>query len=86
NHLADLPPIVPGGQKAKDLVDSSRLQKLEDESRRLRDLIAEKEAVARRSRREWDRLESESETAGLRAQLADEHLRALNGEGEIGGA
>ncbi|KAL1619123.1 hypothetical protein SLS56_010257 [Neofusicoccum ribis] len=85
-HLADLPTIVPGGIRQKDIVDTSRLQKLEDESRRLREAIAEKEAAGRRGKREWERLEREGETMALRAELADEHLRSLNGEGELGGA
>ncbi|KAK7524780.1 hypothetical protein IWZ03DRAFT_33114 [Phyllosticta citriasiana] len=80
NYLADLPPIVPGGQKQKDMVDSSRLSKLEDEAKKLRELIAEKEAVGRRGKLEWERMEREGETASLRADLADEHLRNLNGE------
>ncbi|KAF2085728.1 hypothetical protein K490DRAFT_13325, partial [Saccharata proteae CBS 121410] len=80
--LADLPQVVPGGQKQKDLVDSSRLQKLEEETRRLREAIAEKEATTRRGQREWDRLERETENSFLRAELADEHLGSLNGEGE----
>lgn len=85
-HLSDLPSIVPGGIRQKDLYEMSRLQKLEDEARKLRDQIAEKEALGRRGKREWDRLEREGETISLRADLADEHLRSLNGEGELGGA
>lgn len=85
-HLADLPTIVPGGIRQKDLVDTSRLLKLEDESRKLREVIAEREAVGRRGKRDWERLERDGDTISLRAELADEHLRSLNGEGELGGA
>ncbi|KAK8258044.1 hypothetical protein IWZ00DRAFT_32662 [Phyllosticta capitalensis] len=79
-YLNDVPAVIPGGQKQKDLFDPSRLTKLEDEAKKLRDLIAEKEAIGRRGKREWDRMEREGETASLRADLADEHLRNLNGE------
>lgn len=85
-HLSDLPTIVPGGIRQKDLFDNSRLMKLEDEARKLREQIAEKEALGRRGKREWERLEREAETFSLRGDLADEHLRSLNGEGELGGA
>ncbi|KAL9075049.1 MAG: hypothetical protein Q9157_004140, partial [Trypethelium eluteriae] len=85
-HLADLPEIVPGGQKLPEVHDTSKINRLEDEARKLREAIAEKEAKKRQGVREWDRLQRESETAGLKAELAEGHLRALNGEDESGGA
>ena len=75
-----------GGQKLPDSYDTSKINRLEDEARKLREAIAEKEARKRQSVREWDRSQRESEMAGLRAELAEGQLRALNGEDESGGA
>lgn len=85
-YLGDLPRIVEGGQKAPDLYDHSRLDKLEEEAEKLRRVIDDKQIKKRRGLREWDRLERESEAAGLRAQLADESVRALAGENDGGAA
>lgn len=84
--LPGLPQIVDGGVKAPDLYDRARLEKLEEESERIRKLIEEKQARKRRGLREWERLERESEAAGFRAGLADESVRALEGEGDSGAA
>jgi hypothetical protein len=81
-----LPKEVPGGQKAPELYDKSKIMKLEDEARKLRDLIDAKEATKRQKLREWDTLEKDANNATLRAGLADQQLRSLNGEGEVGGA
>lgn len=82
-HLSDLPRILDGGRPAPPLVDTSRLDKLEEEAERLRRTIEDKTARKRRGVREWERLERESETAGFRAELAEEGLRGL-GEDEGG--
>jgi hypothetical protein len=81
-----LPKEVPGGQKAPELYDKSKIMKLEDEARKLRDLIDAKEATKRQKLREWDILEKDANNATLRADLADQQLRSLNGEGEVGSA
>lgn len=86
DHLSDLPKEVPGGQKAPELYDKSKIIKLEDEARKLRDAIAAKEANKRQRLREWDVLEREGSNVSLRADLAEQQLRSLNGEGEAGGA
>lgn len=86
NHLADLPKEVPGGQKAPELYDKSKISKIEEEARKLREIIAAKEAQNRQGLREWDALEHESNNVGLRAELAEQHLRSLNGDGDAGGA
>jgi hypothetical protein len=52
----------------------------------LRELIEAKEASKRQSLREWDSLDREAKTAELKVDLAEQHLRSLNGEGEAGGA
>ncbi|KAK5017017.1 hypothetical protein LTR16_002407 [Cryomyces antarcticus] len=85
-HLDDLPPIIPGGQKAAEPFDNTKLLKLEEEAKRLREIIAERQAKKRQGLREWEKLERESGTAALRSELAEGGLRALNGEGELGGA
>jgi hypothetical protein len=86
DHLADLPKEVPGGQKAPELYDKSKIFKLEDEARRLREMIEAKEAAKRQKLKEWDTLTKDSENAQLRTELAEQQLRSLNGEGEVGGA
>ncbi|KAH7112205.1 hypothetical protein B0J11DRAFT_189371 [Dendryphion nanum] len=86
DHLADLPKEVPGGQKAPELYDKTKITRLEDEARKLRDMIEAKEAVKRQRLKEWDSMEKDANNAALRADLADQHLRSLNGDGEIGGA
>lgn len=85
DHLADLPKEIPGGQRAPDLVDKSKILKLEEEARKLRELIDMKESAKRQSVKEWDTLERDANTAALRSDLAEQHLRSLNGEGEGGG-
>ncbi|OCK91287.1 uncharacterized protein K441DRAFT_456301, partial [Cenococcum geophilum 1.58] len=86
DHLADLPATVPGGQKAPELIDKSKIAKLEEEARKLRELIEAKQAKKRQGIREWEVLEREGNNATLRADLAEQQLRSLNGEGEVGGA
>ncbi|EMC96595.1 hypothetical protein BAUCODRAFT_69406, partial [Baudoinia panamericana UAMH 10762] len=80
--LADLPKVVEGGRAAEPLIDTSRLQKLQDEAEKLRKVIEEKEARKRKGLREWDRLSREVEVAGLRSELAERAVRELNGEAE----
>lgn len=86
DHLADLSTTVPGGQKAPELVDKSKIAKLEEEARKLRELIEAKQAKKRQGIREWEVLEREGSNATLRADLAEQQLRSLNGESEVGGA
>ncbi|KAK4986907.1 hypothetical protein LTR28_001938 [Elasticomyces elasticus] len=81
-HLNDLPRITPGGEKAPQLYDSSRAERLEEEAERLRKAIEEKQTRKRKGLREWERLERESEAAGFRSQLAEESLRGFNGEAD----
>ena len=63
----------------------TKMHKLEEDSEKLRKEIAEKETKKRKSLREWDRLQRESELAGLRTRLAEESLRKLEGDGIEGG-
>ena len=75
-----------GGQKLPDLYDRSRAEKLEEEAERIRKVIEEKQTRKRNGLREWERLERESEHAAFRAGLADESVRALAGERDVGAA
>ena len=61
------------------------MNKLEEEAEKLRKQIEEKEARKRKGLREWDRLQRETDAATLRTALAEESLRAAQGETESGG-
>ncbi|KAF2734048.1 hypothetical protein EJ04DRAFT_256051 [Polyplosphaeria fusca] len=86
NHLADLPKEIPGGQKAPDPYDRSKIMKLEEEAKKLREQIEAKESAKRQRLHEWDNLEREANNVSLKADLAEQQLRSLNGDGEMGGA
>ncbi|KAJ4369935.1 hypothetical protein N0V83_005699 [Neocucurbitaria cava] len=86
DHLADLPKEIPGGQKAPELYDKSKILKLEEEARKLREMIEKKEDAKRQKLREWDGLERDAQTAQLRVDLAEASLRSLSGEGDVSGA
>jgi hypothetical protein len=47
-------------------------------------MIDAKEAAKRQRLREWDGLEKDANNAALRSELAEQHLRSLNGETEVG--
>lgn len=85
DHLTDLPKEIPGGQRAPDLVDSSKLQRIEEDARKLRELIASKEAGKREALKEWEAMGRDVENATLKTELAEQHLRSLTGEGETAG-
>ena len=74
--------MIEGGQKAEPLVDRTRLEKLQEESERLRKAIEAKEAQKRKHLRDWDRLTREAESSALRSELAEQAVRNLNGESE----
>lgn len=82
-YLASLPIIIDGGQRAPDLYDRSRLDKLEEDAERLRRLVDEKQVRKRRGLREWERLEREARVAGLRSELAEDAVVKISGE--VGG-
>lgn len=84
--LRDLPKIIPGGRKASPILDRSRLDKLNEESERLRRQIEEKETKKRRALREWDRLTRESETAAVRSELAEQAVRGFAEDEAMGAA
>lgn len=86
DHLADLSKEIPGGQKAPEMYDKSKILKLESEAQKLREMIDKKEDAKRQKLREWDSLEREAETAQLRVDLAESSLRASNGEADVSDA
>ncbi|KAF2840302.1 hypothetical protein M501DRAFT_1002628 [Patellaria atrata CBS 101060] len=88
DHLSDLPSIVPGGQLLPEYepAKAAKIEKLEEEARKLREAIKAKEDAKRKGEREWANLEREAENAGLRSELAEASLRALNGEDMSGSA
>jgi chromosome segregation ATPase len=84
-----VPAVVPGGKMAPDLFDrapASKLAKLEEDARKLREAIEEKQAKKRQNLREWETLEREVNNNTLKADLAEQHLKSLNGENDVGGA
>ena len=62
-----------------------KLAQLEEESKRLREVIEEKQKVKRQMLRDWDSKERESRRDSLRSELAEAQLEQLSGE-QIGGA
>jgi hypothetical protein len=86
DHLSDLPKEIPGGQKAPEVYDKSRLLKLEEDARRLREMIDKKEDEKRQKLREWDSLERDAATAQLKVELAETSLRELEDEGAASNA
>ena len=55
----------------------SKADRLEEEAARLRKMIDEKQEQKRQALREWETLERQSKTAGLRTDLAEDNLRNL---------
>ena len=88
-HLSDLPSIVPGGKAPASVhtqTVSEKLAKLEQDQKRLEAELAEKLEKKRAGLRTWDRLERESAREGLKSELAEQQVRAMSGEGGMGGA
>lgn len=87
-QLATLERIVPGGKKYPGYSGLStdqekRMKQLEEDAERMRIEISEKQRVKREALREWENRERETEVAGLKSELADEHLRALAEEDSV---
>ena len=78
--------IVPGGKllpSGLPLDQERRMKQLELDAEKLRETIVEKQKLKRQALREWDDRERESESAGMRSELAERHLEKLT-EGEDG--
>ena len=79
-----MPAIIPGGEALLTTLDPAarkRLAELEEQKKKLQDQIDEKQREKRKNLREWDSKERESRRDGLRSELAEEALEAMNGEG-----
>lgn len=81
-----MPTIKEGGEKLPPLHNLVMAEKLDETAAQLRKRIDELTAASRKTERNYKRLERDSATAALRSELAEEHLRDLNGEGEGVGA
>lgn len=68
-----------------DPAADKKLAQLEEESKRLREVIDEKQKAKRQMVRDWESKERESRRDGLRSELAESQLEQLSGE-QIGGA
>ena len=85
-----MPSIVPDGKAAPSALDSSaerRLQQLEEDKKKLEDMIAEKQRIKRQGLRDWETKERESARDGLRSELAEQSLENMGmGESNTGAA
>jgi hypothetical protein len=54
--------------------------KLEEEARKLREIIEAKETAKRAQLKEWDTMDRDANNAALKVDLAEQHLRTLNGD------
>lgn len=61
-----------------------RLAQLEEDRRKLMDVIEEKQRAKRAGLRDWERIEREGRREALKSELAEGHLEKLGGE--VGGA
>ena len=89
SHLSSLPSVVEGGKKipsALAATDEKRLKFLEEEGRKIREQIDEKQRTKRQGLREWEKLERESKREALKSELAEGHLERLSGEVGGGGS
>jgi hypothetical protein len=87
-HLADLPAIIPGGQKypPQNPAWETKIRRLEEEAERMRGVIADKQKTKRQGLREWNKLAADTDSARLRGEYVEENLRKLNGEDVSGPA
>ena len=69
-----------------DPAADKKLAQLEEESKRLREVIDEKQKVKRQMLRDWESKDRESRRDGLRSELAEAQLEQLSGERIGGGA
>lgn len=93
NHMAGMPPIIPGGKidpqstplttgVVKDLEAHHR--RLKEEEERLRESMKQKEQELRVKLRQWERLEREADSHKFKSELSEQSLQKIAGEG-VGG-
>lgn len=90
NHpsLNSIPAIVPGGKAAPSGLDPAhekRLQQIEDDKKKLMDVIEQKQAAKRKGLREWESGEREVNREGVKSAEAERGLEGLT-EGTAAGA
>lgn len=88
SQLNQLERVVPGGRKTPGSSGLStdqerKMKQLEDDAEKIRADLNEKQKSKREALREWEVRERESEVAGLKSQLADDHLRTLGEEDSV---
>jgi len=79
---------VPGGKVAPSGLDPAhekRLQQIEDDKKRLMEVIEQKQAAKRKGLREWESGEREVNREGVRSAEAERGLEGLT-EGTAAGA
>jgi hypothetical protein len=85
-YLGDLPAFEPDGRRHQAIAGAeaaaieAKLRRLEEESGRLRLIIAEKQRAKRAGLREWSKLQADTNGARARAEGAEETARRLNRE------
>lgn len=75
-----MPAIVPGGKAAPSALDPAhekRLQQIEEDKKKLMDVIEQKQAAKRKGLREWESGEREVNRDGLRSAEAERGLDNL---------
>ncbi|KZF20667.1 hypothetical protein L228DRAFT_249448 [Xylona heveae TC161] len=89
HHLSTIPALVPGGKILPSILKPEvveKLTRLEEEKRKLMDLIDDKMIKKRLLLRDWERLERESAREGLKSDLAEQQLSIMTDEGGLGGS
>lgn len=71
------------GSSGMSIDQERRVKQLEEDAERIRSDLNEKQRSKRETLREWEVRERESEIAGLKSQLADDHLRVLGEEDSV---
>jgi len=71
------------GSSGMSIDQERKVKQLEDDAERIRTEMDEKQKNKREVLREWEVRGRESEVAGLKSQLADDHLRALGEEDSV---
>ncbi|KAI9814516.1 MAG: hypothetical protein M1826_002189 [Phylliscum demangeonii] len=87
-YLSGGPSVVPGGRMYPSAIErsvSERLAKLDVERRKLEAELADRQERKRAGLRRWENMERETARDGLRTELAEQHVRAMGGEGHSSG-
>ena len=86
--MSSVPSIVPGGKLAPSGLDPAqekRLQQIEEDKKKLMEVIEQKQAAKRKGLREFEKGEREVKRDGVRSAEAERGLEGLS-EGTAAGA